>query len=103
MPKKKRKRAPKPETVRFQVSIRTRLKLERVEQARALFEAWLETGEAPSAEVMVHIWQRDHERTVESIGDDPRGESLRETLRRALHDGHLQIRKVRADRRANPE
>lgn len=85
-----------PDTVRFQVSIHTNLALRKVKEARAVFESWLETGEAPGdTEIKVHIWQNDQERIIEEIGDDPRGQVLRETIRRALRDGRLQIRALR--------
>jgi len=61
--------------------------------ARKDFLAWLDTGESPAgADTSVHIWQNEKERVIEEIGDDPRGERLREVLRSALQSGRLQIR-----------
>lgn len=85
---------PKPQTVRFQTSQRG-VRFPNLKAARKDFEAWLETGVSPAgANTSVHIWQNDKERVLEEIGDDPKGESLRALLRRALRSGRLQIRKI---------
>jgi len=86
------RKLPKPSTVRFQTSQRG-VRFPTLAAARADFLAWLETGESPAgADTSVHIWQNERERVVENIGDDPRGERLREVLRKALRSGRLLIR-----------
>jgi hypothetical protein len=94
----RRKKLPKPQTVRFQTSQRG-VNYPTLAAARADFLAWLDEGESPAgAEIKVHIWQNDKERILDEIGNDPRGERLREVLRSALRSGKLQIRKVRKNR-----
>ena len=74
------KRLPKPQTVRFQTS-QIGVRFATLKEARADFLTWLETGESPTgADTSVHIWQNEKERVLEEIGDDPRGERLREVL-----------------------
>jgi hypothetical protein len=85
--------------VRFQTSQRG-VRFATLKEARADFLEWLENGESPSgADTKVHIWQNEKERVIEEIGDDPRGEQLRATIRRALRSGRLQIRKVGPNRK----
>jgi len=85
--------------VRFQTSQRG-VNFRTLAEAKADFLAWLDTGESPAgAQTQVHIWQSDKERVLEEIGFDPRGERLREVIRKALRNGRLQIRKVRAHRK----
>lgn len=92
------RRLPRPSTVRFQTS-QIGVRFATLKEARADFLAWLETGESPTgAKTSVHIWQNERERVLEEIGDDPRGERLREVLRSALRSGKLQIRKSRTNR-----
>lgn len=86
------KRLPTPDTVRFQTSQRG-VKFASLADAKKDFEAWLDTGVSPAgAKTSVHIWQNNHERKVEKIGRDDRGETLRSVIRRALQNGTLQIR-----------
>lgn len=87
-------RLPKPDTVRFQVSIKgTRFK--NLKEARAEFMRWLD-GEEIDHTIKVHIWERNKQRILdgEDIRDDQRGTLLRETIRRALQRGKLSIREI---------
>jgi len=93
------KKLPRPSTVRFQTSQRG-VNFKTLAEAKADFLEWLDTGESlAGADTRVHIWQNDRERVIEEIGDDPRGQRLREVIRGALQSGRLQIRKVRSSGR----
>lgn len=87
------KKLPKPQTVRFQVSMRGH-RYANLAEARKDFLRWLD-DEQPESEIQVHIWSNEKERVLTEIGNDPRGEVLKQVLRRALQSGKLQIRETR--------
>lgn len=94
------KKLPTPSALRIQTSQRG-VNFATLAEARADFEAWLDTGKSPAgAKTSVHIWQNDKERVIDKIWNDPegRGERLREVLHRALRSGRIRIRKIGANR-----
>lgn len=95
-----RLRPKKVDRVRFQVSLRTRLKPFNKKMAQKAVMDWLDNGKQPEGvNVQITIWQGPDERMIDAndVGQDYRGSILRETIRRALQDGRLSIGKIRKD------
>lgn len=94
----------RPNPVRFQVSIRTKLPRDFVlseADAEAAFKLWMKLGESPPGmDIRVVIWQGRTRRTITELSDrtltdENRSQVLRDTLRRALQEGRLRFRKIR--------
>jgi hypothetical protein len=89
---------PRPRTVQFQISIRARHPRGATftnEFMRQVTERWIETGEQPHGfTVRVVIWSAGKQREISEIDSSERGEILRATLRGALQERRLVIKKV---------
>jgi hypothetical protein len=94
---------PKPSAVRFEISVRAKLPtsalaLLRKEAITEAVEQWLEGSPPDNFDIRLTIWQHNRSRNIPEIGNDARGERLRDVLRKALQSGALQIRQVGASK-----
>jgi hypothetical protein len=90
---------PKPNAVRFEISVRAKLPpsalaLLRKEAITEAVEQWLEGAPPDHFDIRLTVWSHNKSRAIPEIGSDARGERLREVLRKALQSGALQIRQV---------
>lgn len=91
---------PRPRTVQFQISVRARIprsvaaKLTN-DAIGKIIEEWLSTGNTPMGfTIRVVIWDSSKRREIQEIDSSERGETLRATLRRALQERRLIIKKM---------